>query len=94
MGTPDRFVVLTGLLPLLATSVAAGVSSQLSAGSSWLVMLVTALAALVTGGLWWRWMVSPGLVATDQLARGSWTGAIHGIPVLNPCWIRPQQVVR
>ncbi|MFC4258242.1 methyl-accepting chemotaxis protein [Marinobacter lacisalsi] len=45
-------------------------SSQASAGNVWLVVLVTALAALVTGGLWWRWVMSPMLVATDQLARG------------------------
>jgi methyl-accepting chemotaxis protein len=67
---PNRFAVVTGLLSLLMVCVTAGVASHVSAGNPWLVAGVSALVALLVGGLWWRWVMSPMLAATNQLARG------------------------
>ncbi|GGY75330.1 methyl-accepting chemotaxis protein [Marinobacter zhanjiangensis] len=70
MGMPNRFAVVTGLLSLLVVCVVAGVASHLSAGEPWLVTLVSAIAALLMGSLWWLWAMLPMLRATHQLARG------------------------
>lgn len=84
MGMPNRFLVVAGLLSLLAIAVAAGVVSHLSAGNSWLVLMLTAVVVVLVGVFWWRWLVVPVREATGQLSRGQLAPTHRWYPHLEP----------